>query len=161
MYQKAVTLASLFLVLIVSFCPTPLAAQVASDHEIYAGYCMGALTGSKENLPIPPSDLVDNKVVESYKKIHRDIDQKIERFAAYLTARGFNNAGRNDAATAGVLSAKQRGKADQSACGGVTNRCVLSCNSRDRSMTCETRCVNQDQRCRSVQRCEGPDGLPF
>jgi hypothetical protein len=154
------TFASLAIALTFWLAPAELSAEIATDHEIYASYCIGVLTGHKHPMPIP--SIPDAKILDAYRKMHRDTDQQIERFAAYLEARGLRGKNRrNDEAAAGVTAAEQRGTSDWLACEGVITRCVRSCNSRNKTMKCEARCLNQDQRCRSAQRCEYPDNLPF
>ena len=137
-------------------------------------------SGVGHNGEIMRSELKDQAGTgEGYQGLHRDRSRplwsstakvplrvgscgRLSRVAAYLEARGLRGKNRrNDEAAAGVTAAEQRGTSDWLACEGVITRCVRSCNSRNKTMKCEARCLNQDQRCRSAQRCEYPDNLPF
>ena len=153
------------LVTALTFCLSPpaFAAEVASDHEIYAGYCIGVFAAHKETLPIPSLSTpgIDARIVEAYRKIHRDIDQHTARFATYLETRGLLDKNRRDEVAEGVLVAKRRGMSDWLACNEAIEVCARTCRSSSKVETCTLNCSAKDQRCRSAERCEGPDSLPF
>src|SRR5262249_18964989 len=142
-------------------------AQVATDNELFAAYCVGALSETQE--PTSPESeryaRIDPSIarnLEAIRKLNDQTKQRRLRFESYLAARGFQ-ANRNDQAAAGVKLALQRGRNDGIQCGKSIDACISSCNQIseiDLFGKCLAPCGHNDV-CASTGRCHKADNLPF
>jgi hypothetical protein len=97
------------------------AAEVPSDNELYAAYCIGVLQQEQQARRKESEEfeqtLDDDKQKEELRrgtqKDQSDLDRKISRFRSYLAVRGFlPTGGRDRLAYTGIQVALQRGRAD-------------------------------------------------
>jgi len=128
----------------------------ASDPEIFAAYCSGALTTQIEKVPSN-----DKWPAEAA------VRSQLSRFHGYMVARGLLSGHRGPAAVTGVNYAAERGRDDLIACNSAKKQCVDSCL---RSATlgtpefggCLDACSAKIQQCTSTDRCFDPNQqMPF
>ena len=116
------------------------AAQVASDNELYAGYCVGVLQqtqqGQRELYLKIEQDFGDDQAGQDNMKrawqedAKINVEQKLSRFQTYLAVRGFRSTGGRDRqAYTGIQVALQRGRSDDQHCSqfnetSCTPRCM-------------------------------------
>lgn len=148
----------------ISFCffslATSIKAQPVNDLEIYASYCIGALLESQSKME-PSPDLPDSAVT-FLNETHAEWEKKLNRFRAYLAARGVFEERRQDLQRATKI-AVARGRADERDCWSARETCAADCKGPTaKAQSCIMRCMNADsQSCRSAKKCLEPDNLPF
>ena len=139
-------------------------AQPATDHELYASYCVGVLLQqgdwSKANPYKVPAEF--QEVEERHK---REDQQRLSRFQSYLVARGFIS-GENNLQRRGNLLAIQRGRSDYVNCNSDFTPCSNACSATkdtdaEKVVACITACSTRSLACRSTNKCREPDSLPF
>lgn len=115
--------------------------QVATDQELQAAYCVGALIDSRD--PIE--------------------QQTRERLRSYLAARGMLTVVRGPVATNGINLAAQRGNADAKACEPHEKSCTIDCQRQGNATTrCVASCALKNPACGRTYRClDGNPQLPF
>jgi hypothetical protein len=102
------------------------AAEVATDNELYAAYCIGVLQKTQQAQrkaveefaeTLADDKQLQDKVRREGQEPDKDLDQKLARFRTYLAVRGFRPAGGRDAqAFTAIQVALQRGRADHQRC---------------------------------------------
>lgn len=104
------------------------AAEIASDNELYAAYCVGVVQDAQKHWR---KELLETEDENHYKQILqetlKDLDQRLSRFQTYLTARGFRTGVRGQEATTGFLLAVKRGQSDAQQCSQYNDK---NCNPR-------------------------------
>jgi hypothetical protein len=118
--------------------------DIATDQELFAAYCTGAIYREKG-----PAETV--------------------RFRDYLASRGLfaDPRRRSLMAIQGINVAAERGAADQNTCKNAHNACLSTCLSREnREMSevanCAAECTNSDPQCGRVSRCrKSSAGFPY
>lgn len=139
------------------------APDLATDLEIQAAYCNGAIAYERDHadsLLANGVELLPNGE-QLRLEAFREAEARRLRFASYLWARGFP-VSRSRAATVGVLVAGRRGTNDQKTCfERATANCVALCQRRADTVACAQNCRGKIEACRSVDRCSKLDNLPF
>jgi hypothetical protein len=111
----------------------PLAAQtaadVASDQELLAAYCLGREEQGLKDWSLLGFGSEDERLASLNERIKRDYAHEIDRLQAYLRAHGLGIAGlRSNLANAGMSNARLRGPprpaSSRRSQSGVTRRCV-------------------------------------
>jgi hypothetical protein len=102
------------------------AAEVASDNELYAAYCIGVLqqeqqerrrTSEEYEQHLADDKQAQNELRRGPQEDEKDLDQKFSRLRTYLAVRGFRpTGGRDRQAYTGIQVALQRGRADVQQC---------------------------------------------
>jgi hypothetical protein len=146
------------------------AAEVASDNELYAAYCIGVLQHRAEY----EQGLADDKQSQDaamrrlLQEDTKNLNQKLSRFRTYLAVRGFRpRGGRDPQAFTGIQVALQRGQADVQQCDQFSEKtCTPRCpfgldGDVDAIMKCVVQCLAENAACRSSERCLQADNLPF
>jgi hypothetical protein len=152
------------------------AAEVASDNELYAAYCIGVLQhtqqeGRKLWEEYEQQHLADDKPSQDELRRRRqedekDLDQKLSRFRSYLAVRGFPVGNRGPQAHTGIQVALQRGQSDDQHCSQFNEKtCTPRCTGQgfdpDAIIKCADQCRAENTACRSSFRCLQADNLPF
>lgn len=124
----------------------------ATDNELYAAYCKGAMSALDQENP--------------------NVQRLERRFAAYPWLTGVMTDPRRRSAVLGIGAAIARGRADQQQCTAT----LLACNDTTNNPMRENpgasapkgnpglqllACTERDPTCPRVMRCVGPDALPF
>jgi hypothetical protein len=143
-------------------------ADVATDKELYAAYCLGVARVHAE-WPSIVTKLkgfgfeADREVVEGEQQMRESLDRDISRFRGYLAARGFlSGSSRSRSAATGVQVAIQHGRADAGRCDRRLDTCVKKCSlKRPYIPKCATDCGDEENACRESARCFQDDQLPF
>lgn len=117
--------------------------DVATDNELFAAYCIGALQAGAPTA---------------------SERSKIEGFRTYLAARGAFTISRSRMASQGLNVAVERGHADGLACDRLRESCTRRCVNAARSAkeppaTCSDTC--EVSRCAQPDRCITAAPLPF
>jgi len=137
--------------------------DVATDEELYAAYCLGvtithqeqpAITSQLKSLGIEP----DPRVAEGEQQTKEILDRHISRFRGYLAARGLLSGSRSISAMSGARLARERGQADARRCFARIDGCVKKFSSNTYAVE---DCSNEENACRSNDRCFKGDRLPF
>jgi hypothetical protein len=159
------------------------AAEVASDNELYAAYCIGVLQhtqqeGEKLWVEYEQGLLNDDKqfrdeVRRLRQEDAKNLEQKLSRFRTYLAVRGFRpTGGRDRQAYTGIEVALQRGRSDDEQCdqfskNSCTPRCAVDSEALIKGLDpgligkCADQCCAENVVCRSSARCLQADNLPF
>jgi hypothetical protein len=157
------------------------AAQVASDNELYAAYCLGVLQDVQQGQRkwyLEAAELMkpspDEENEEFRKDMRRamqedakDLNQKLSRFRTYLGVRGFRTGGgRDQQAYTGLQVALRRGRSDTQQCSQYSEkncapRCTLERVGLDGISKCADQCRTESAACQSSKRCLKADTLPF
>lgn len=143
---------ALILLLLAGSPPVQAQSSGATDNELYAAYCKGAMTG------------LDQGSVQ--------VQQMSRRFSGYLFATGAMNDPRRRDAMLGIGAAMTRGRTDQQQCSATLLACDDAVNKAmlERPGTFARRgepglqilaCTERDPACPRATRCLGPDALPF
>jgi len=139
-------------------------AQVsgATDNELYAAYCIGAIRNAESEPGHPASDPKLEEQVHSAGVALRQ--QLLGRFSGYLAATGIFTDARRANAAISLYAAMTHGAADDQQAAATTSAC-------ERSLIGETNnrlwvskyssCVNLDPAVLREMRCVLPDNLPF
>jgi hypothetical protein len=147
-------------------------AQPATDNDLYAAYCSGALGSMIETVKsIPRVELDKMPLSDEQKKALRkslgdversfqDLVQRKTRFDTYLQARGYFTS---KADAFGVLLAVKRGQQDHAECKMDLTDCGNKCTGPiSDAIRCQLKCPETSSRaCRSTARCTNDDALPF
>ena len=119
----------------------------ATDNELYAAYCKGALSALNQA---------------------GEVLQTSQRFSAYLFATGVLTDPTRRAAAMSLSSAFARGAAEQHQCNVVFSACSDSAFGKPGAAWPKGNhvpqfqaCVNQSSACERAMRCFQPDALPF
>jgi hypothetical protein len=138
-------------------------AQVATDNELYAMYCIGVLfqtTEESDQAPPPPASASPG-LLEMLKTQRTDTAERLNRFRAYLAARGFLTGSRNDS-LAVMQGINNRGRSESQACSNHMTTCASACLAPQSELIgCIDRCQTSSRVCVSTMRCYQNDGLPF
>jgi len=162
-------------VLLVAALSDVAAAEVASDNELYAAYCIGVLqdrqqAGRKlwaEYEQTAASQDDAREIREARDKDLKDLDQKLSRFRTYLAVRGFRpGGGRDPQAFTGIQVALQRGRSVSLQCSqhhekNCTSRCASDLVAPPGAISKCDQCRAENAECRSSERCLQADNLPF
>jgi hypothetical protein len=135
-------------------------ADVATDQELFAAYCLGAIIASQG----------DGSLSEIETLLGRDFAQqtkerygrKRSRFLGYLTARGLLSGSRSISAMTGARLATERGRADTPRCSAKIAICVEKyASTRPYVQKNVDDCRDEEDACRTSARCYDDDRLPF
>jgi hypothetical protein len=165
------------------------AAEVASDNELYAAYCIGVLQQTQQenrkleaeyeqHLLADPNDKQSQDDARRFRqeadKGLKDLDQKLSRFRTYLAVRGFWTGNRDQPAHTGIQVALRRGRSDVQNCYQFSEKtCTPRCTSERlglrlldaelprRIIECADQCRAENAACQSSKRCQQADNLPF
>jgi hypothetical protein len=160
------------------------AAEVASDNELYAAYCIGVVQQEQQeqrrevmeyeqHLLADPNDKQSQddarrfrQEVDKADKEVNNLDQKISRFRTYLAVRGFPTGNRDRQAYTGIQVALQRGRGDVQQCYQLRQKtCTPRCTGQgftvDAVIKCYDQCRAENTACQSSERCLRADNLPF
>jgi hypothetical protein len=137
--------------------------DVATDQELHAAYCLGAVIAQEEKDPLKglalnPAD----PMAEVQQQVKETLDRHISRFREYLVARGLLSGERSISATTGVGLARERGQADVARCSMQINSCVSKYSSqRPYVQKYIENCRDEEDACRTYALCFKDDRLPF
>jgi hypothetical protein len=144
-------------------------SDIATDQELHAGYCLGAI--QKLDVPSPintgsPKLDADPKINALQNEMKRLRDDQIARLRDYLAARGLGTGVRSIAANRGLILSIQRGRSDASTCFAHIDRCVAKCSATrpydsNYISKCTGDCRDQEQACVAIAKCSNLDRLPF
>jgi hypothetical protein len=153
----------------------PLAAQtaadIASDQELLAAYCLGReQQGLKDwslidiaSASVLPSGEKDTALLSLDERIKRDYAHEIDRLQAFLRAHGLGIAGvRSNVANTGMTNAILRGRADEASCSATIHDCVKACTKPKPigyDKECTKSCSDDNPACPAMRRCV-PDAVP-
>lgn len=143
---------ALVLLLLASFPAVLTQGSGATDNELYAAYCKGAINGLDQAAP--------------------QVQQMSRRFSGYLFATGAMTDPRRRDAVLGIGAAMTRGLNDEKQCSATLLACDDAVNKamRERPDTFVQKgepgmqlltCTERDPACPRTTRCLGPDTLPF
>lgn len=128
--------------------------DVASDRELFAGFCLGVAQAAARDLTLVGPQNPDPTITEY-------TNRQVSRFREYLLARGLLLGARSSNAMMGVLIATGRGKENYERCSAKTAYCVKSCGWGPDYTICFKRCSQDELACPAVGRCGEAEGLPF
>jgi hypothetical protein len=152
---RAIRMTSLTLCAAGVFAPMinlPAAAQqspdVATDQELFAGYCFGVAVQSKAH-----SLQTGNASLDA--SIARLNDDFINHFRDYLTERGLFSSARSNLANGGILEARKHGERDDIICEDSSAVCIGKCHVQGLKLdlNCLKECNKREYSCVSIQRC--------
>jgi hypothetical protein len=139
-------------------CAQPL-ADVATDPELFAAYCLGVIIAAQAD---PINDVEEYLGRDAAERQKEYLSQKKSRFIGYLTARGLLSGSRNISATRGAVLANQRGRADTPRCSAKVKECVDKYASKRPYVQKDINdCRDEEDACRVSARCFNDDRLPF
>lgn len=120
----------------------------ATDNELYAGYCKGAV------------DAIGQATAET--------ERMSRRFSAYPWATGAMTDTKRRDAVLGIGAAIARGRADQQRCNATMDACSQTILGKpgsplpkDNRASQLQACISSDPSCPRASRCYTPDPLPF
>lgn len=123
----------------------------ATDNELYAAYCKGAMNGLNQG--------------------SAQVQQMSRRFSSYLFATGVMTDPQRRDAMLGIGAALARGRTDQQQCSATLLACNDAVNNAMRKPSIPAQkgdrglqlfaCTERNPSCPRVARCMGPDALPF
>jgi hypothetical protein len=169
-------------VLLVAALSDVAAAEVASDNELYAAYCIGVLqyaqqAAQKEWAKYEQDGANSQDDARQMREARdndlKDLAQKHLRFRTYLAVRGFRPGGSRDPqALTGIQVALKRGRSDRQLCSQLHEKnCTPRCRVSPEALIggldpgVITKCIDQCRaeiaECRSSERCLQADNLPF
>ena len=124
----------------------------ATDNELYAAYCKGAMNGLEQ-------------------EGNTEAPRIGQRFSSYLFSTGVMTDPRRRNAIMGLSAAMTHGLTDQRQCTvtvGACNQAILGSPDlsalrglNDKRWPRLEACVNSNPACPRAMRCNGPDALPF
>jgi hypothetical protein len=131
--------------------------DVATDQELFAGYCLGVAIQSKAHELKTGNASFDASIA-------RADDEFIEHFREYLEARGLFSGARSTAAITGIVLARKRGEQDALICDARFAVCVNKCDVPPHRIypdKCMNECDELEPSCISTRRCSNLTALPF
>jgi hypothetical protein len=130
--------------------------DVATDQELFAGYCLGVAIQSKAHELKTGNASFDASIT-------RADDEFIEHFREYLEARGLFSGTRSTAAITGIVLARKRGEQDALICDARIAVCAKKCYvpGAPYDDKCQNECDELEPSCISTRRCSNLTVLPF
>lgn len=145
-------LVTLVLLLLASFSHAQAQGSGATDNELYAAYCKGAMNGLE-------------------REGNTEAPRIGQRFYSYLLSTGVLTDPGRRSAMMGLSAAVTRGLTDQRQCTatvGACNQAILGSpniavlkSPNDKRLPRLEACMNSNPACPRAMRCIGPDALPF
>jgi hypothetical protein len=135
-------------------------ADVATDQEIFAAYCLGVIIAAQGDGSISEIETLLGRDAAQRQK--ESLGQKRSRFFGYLTARGLLSGSRSISAMRGARLAKDRGQADGPRCSAKIAACATKyASKRPHVQKSVDDCRDEEDACRASARCYNDDRLPF
>jgi hypothetical protein len=119
--------------------------DIATDQELLASYCLGAVQQFQATTPTTGYPDID-------RQQQRWSTDRADRPGAYLRARGLTLGVRSPSATAAVMMTLKRGRDDATVCDKQIAQCVTKCNA-------ETRPFNQELHLSCIKTCRDEEPL--
>ena len=131
--------------------------DVATDQELFAGYCLGVAIQSKAHELKTGNASFDASIT-------RADDEFIEHFREYLEAHSLFSGARSTVAITGIVLARKRGEQDALICDARVAVCVNKCDVPPHRLypdNCINECDELETSCISIRRCSNLTALPF
>ena len=130
--------------------------DVATDQELFAGYCLGVAIQSKAHE-------LKTGMASLDASIARTDDEFIEQFRGYIEARGLFSYTRSTTAITGIVLARKRGEQDELNCLARISICTSPCYRPGAPFDskCYNECENLEPSCVATRRCANVTALPF
>ena len=132
-------------------------ADLASDPELLAAYCLGRV--QQEAATFKGSLLGP----DASSKIKAEMESRTNRFKQYLHAKGYSSI-RGPIALDGITRASIQGRNDQTTCYSHAHSCVATCSKPENKVRyneCMNDCMRLERACAAVDRCFDEAQLPF
>lgn len=129
---------------------------MATDQELFAGYCLGVAVQMKAHSLQTGDASFDAETA-------RVDDRFVDYFREYLQARGLFSGVRSTVAVGGIITARKRGEIDDVICQSRIKICVQNCYTPGAKYDekCMKTCDDEEPSCVSIQRCSNLSALPF